>query len=120
MLSGTRFSTRNPTDAADRLRAILGAANCNVTEFSEGTFSFTHGTYLTQSAPLMPKRGRIVLKDDGEGTRIDYQIELTAFPKWWLAFWGILFCWLVFPAVIAYRAIYVHPKLMMENMLSGI
>ena len=120
MITGLHTSSKPVGEVTDKLRMILAAANCTVTASSDEEIEFRHGTYLTQSSPLFPKTGAFGFTPIEGGTRIDYNIALTPFPTVWLTIFGVLFCWLIFPAIAAYRAIKVHPKQMMENILAGV
>ena len=75
---------------------------------------------MTQSAPLLPKKGTIRVVGEGEKTEVLYEIEITGFPKYWLIIISVLFCWAVFPPILVYRALVHHPKRLMENLLQGI
>ena len=120
MIAGHRTTPKPVDEVSDRLRAILAGANFTVTASSDEGIEFRRGTYLTQSSPLFPKTGAFRFSPIEGGTRIDYTVALAPFPAVWLTMFGVLFCWLIFPAIIAYRAIRVHPKQMMENILAGV
>ena len=103
----------------DRLRVILAGANCDIVGLDENEVRFRHGTWLTQSATLLPKRGMFRLRSLNEHTEIRYEIHLVTAAQVWLTLLGVLFCWLVFPAVLAYRTIVYHPRRFAENILAG-
>lgn len=98
----------------------MSGGNFQITNATDSSISFKHGTYLTQSAPLFPKRGTINLADRDGKTEITYTVEPVGFPKYWLILIGILFCWLIFPPILAYRALRHHPQQLMENLLQGL
>jgi hypothetical protein len=98
---------------------MLGSANCRVTHRDKHHVEFEHGTYLTQTATLMPKRGMIMLSETADGTQVAYDIALAGFARAWLIFFGIAFFWLIFPPIIVYHAMVVHPRAFVENLLNG-
>ena len=120
MITGTRTTPKPPNEAVDRFCTILAGANGTVTDRTDQRIEFRHGTYLTESAPLLPKKGFVSFVPSGEGTKMDYGVAVDTFPTLWIGAFGILFCWLVFPAVAAYRALKIHPKRMIENLLAGV
>ncbi|GAA5119224.1 hypothetical protein GCM10023212_11010 [Luteolibacter yonseiensis] len=98
----------------------MAAGNFEILSQSAGVIEFRHGTYLTESAPLLPKHGIIRITPSGTGSRVDYEVGLSGIAKYWTAFIGIAFCWLVFPALVAHRAHFHHPKRLMENLLQAV
>ena len=61
MISGSRTVDKPLVEVLDRLKAILAGANCEVLAGGKDFLRFRHGTYLTQTAPLLPKEGRVRL-----------------------------------------------------------
>ena len=120
MITGSKIVAKRPEEALDRLKLAMSGGNFEITTATESSICFRHGTYLTQSAPLFPTKGTIRLVRRQDGTEISYEIEPTGFPKYWLTFFGILFCWAIFPPIVAYRTLVYHPKRLMENLLQGI
>lgn len=98
----------------------MAGGNFEIISQSPERIVFSHGTFLTQSASLLPKRGKITISRKGTGSSIDYEIGVVGFAKCWIGFFGIIFCWLIFPAVIAHRAIFYHPERLMKNLLQAI
>ncbi|MEM9480443.1 MAG: hypothetical protein AAGA58_12390 [Verrucomicrobiota bacterium] len=120
MITGTSTTKKTPEEAMERLRTILAGANCRVISDSDEHIEFRHGTYLTHSSPLLPKTATVRFIPTNDGTQLEYSVTIDPFPKYWLGGIGILLCWLIFPAVLAYRALKVHPREMMENFLAGV
>jgi hypothetical protein len=120
MITGNKIVNKRPREALDRLKLAMLGGNFEITHSTEDSISFRHGTYLTQSASLFPKKGRIMVVSRGDGTELTYEIEPVGLPKYWLMVFGVLFCWLIFPPIMAYRALVYHPKRLMENLLQGI
>jgi len=120
MITGRKMVDRNPADTLDRLKLAMSGGNFEITENADGSISFKHGTYMTQSAPLLPKKGTIRVEGKGERTEVSYEIDVTGFPRYWMIFIGVLFCWAIFPPILVYRALVHHPRRLMENLLQGI
>lgn len=120
MITGTAQSDFAPSEVFSRLRAAMAAGNFEIRSQSSETIDFRHGTYLTQSAPLLPKDGLIRITPSGSGSRVDYEIGVSGFAKYWMAFFGIAFCWLIFPAILVHRALFYHPDRLMKNLLQAI
>jgi len=104
----------------DRIRIILAAANCRTQWKGASEVEFRHGTLLTQTATMIPKRGRMTLSRQGDQVRIDWAVESVGFAKWWLIIWGVLFCWLIFPPFVAYHVVVRKPEEFMSNLLAGV
>ena len=120
MITGSKMVAKSLGETLDRLRLAMSGGNFQITGTTDSSISFKHGTYLTQSAPLFPTRGMIRLLGGGDGTEISYEIESAGFPKYWLMLISILFCWAIFPPILAYRTLMHHPRQLMENLLQGI
>ena len=120
MITGSAQSDFAPSEVLNRLRAAMAAGNFEIRSQSPEMIDFRHGTYLTQSAPLIPKNGSIRITPSGAGSRVDYEIGVSGFAKYWMAFFGIAFCWLIFPAVLVHRALFYHPDRLMKNLLQAI
>ena len=120
MTTGTTYSDFPPSEVSIRLRTAMAGGNFEILSHSQDQLVFRHGTFLTQSAPLLPKRGTIWISPDEFGSVIDYEIGVVGIAKCWLGFFGIAFCWLIFPAVIVYRALFYHPERLMKNLLQAI
>ena len=100
---------------------MLAAANCSVSNGdSNDVIRFQHGTYLTQSAPLLPKSGSVHLATNSGGTNVSYQIKVSGFACGWMILVAVLTCWAIFPPILVYRALVIHPRRFIENLLEGI
>ncbi len=120
MITGSKHSKHKPTEVAERLRAALAAGNFRIVDETPEAIRFEHGTYMTSTASMLPKKGRFEFIGDSNGTKVNYAVEVTGFAKYWVAFVGIAFCWLIFPFILTQRALKVHPKLQMENLLQAV
>ena len=120
MITGSAQSDFSPSEVVNRLKAAMAAGNFEIRNQSPEMIDFRHGTYLTQSAPLLPKNGSIRITPSGSGSHVAYEIGVSGFAKYWLAFFGIAFCWLIFPAVLVHRALFHHPERLMTNLLQAI
>lgn len=119
-LTGSTYSDLPPSDVLTRLKSAMAAGNFEVLHSTENLIQFRHGTYLTQSAPLLPKHGSLRVKARGAGSEVDYEISVSGFAKVWLVLVGLAFCWLIFPPLLVYRALVHHPHLLMRNLLQAI
>ena len=120
MITGAKLSKYTPPEIVERLRAALAAGNFCILGETPNSIRFEHGTYMTSTASLLPKKGRFEFTKDKSGTQVTYEVEVTGFAKYWVAFVGIAFCWLVFPFILTQRALKVHPRLLMENLLQSV
>lgn len=120
MITGSTQSDFTPDEVFDRLKVAMAAGNFDIRSQSSQRIDFRHGTYMTQSAPLLPKIGSITITPNGTGSRVDYEIEVSGFARYWMAFFGIVFCWLIIPAILVYRALFHHPDRLMKNLLQAI
>lgn len=66
---------------------------------------------------MFPKKGRLSIRPEGTGSIIHYEIAVVGFPKYWILFIAIVFCWLIFPPLIVHRVLNHHPRQLMENLL---
>ena len=120
MIQGSRTIPRSLPVIIEKLKTILAGANCEVVDASDDRLSFRHGTYLTQTASLLPKTGTIELHDHGQSTNVVYSVDTSGPAKWWLIFVAIIFCWAIFPPILIYRALVIHPRRFMENIIAGV
>jgi hypothetical protein len=120
MKTGLKHSSLSPLEAEGRLRLAMSGGNFNINENSSGTIDFNHGSYLTQTASMFPKKGKIKVCPEGIGSVIQYEIAVVGFPKYWILFIAIVFCWLIFPPLIVYRVLNYHPQQLMENLLQSV
>jgi hypothetical protein len=120
MIRGSVESKLAPSEVSTRLRAAMAAGNFEIRSDSPTMLAFRHGTYLTESVPHLPKKGTIWISPSQSGSRIDYEIGISGFPKYWMVFIGIVFCWLIFPPIFAHRALCHHPDRLMKNLLQTV
>jgi hypothetical protein len=120
MINGTHTFDRPMSEIKGKLKIILAGANCEITSQTNDTINFIHGTYMTQTPMLFRKIGSIILKENREGTRLDYMITTAPFITIWLTIYGTLFCWTVIIPILMNRILSKYPKKFMENMLAGI
>lgn len=121
MNCGSKQSQLEPTEAIDRLSAVMAGGNFEITQKEAGRINFRHGTYLTQTATMLPKEGFVIATPRKEGgSLVGYQIEVSGFAKYWMMFISILFCWLIFPPILVRRALKHHPDQLMKNLLNAI
>jgi len=98
----------------------MAAGNFEILDDSPLSIDFRQGTYLTQSAPLLPKTGTIRISPDGTGSNVKFEIGVTNFAKYWMIFVGVAFCWLIFPPILIHRALVHHPAQLMRNLMHAI
>ena len=121
MISGSRTIKKPIEEVNDRLRMMLAAANCTVSNGDgKDTLRFQHGTYLNSSASLLPKSGTIYLAEHSGGTNVSYEIQVSGFLCAWMILVAVLTCWAIFPPILVYRALVVHPRRFIENLLQGV
>jgi len=120
MITDTKQSILSPSEVIDRLKIVMAAGNFEIRRSSPEGISFRHGTYLTSSAPLLPKQGQIKVQLDENGSRIDYEIEVYGFVKYWMIFIGVIFFWVIFPPLLVHRALVHHPHQLMRNLLQAL
>jgi len=120
MIQGQRIIERPPDEVVDRLRLAMAGGNFDIESITSSRIVFRHGTFMTESAPLLPKRGIIHITPSGEDTLVSYEVEVIGFSKYWMLFFAVLFCWAIFPPILAHRALQYHPRRLMDNLLQGI
>ena len=120
MIQGNRIINRPAAEVMDRLKLAMAGGNFEVQSVTGTAITFRHGTYLTESAPLLPKRGTIRVEPSGQTAAVSYEIEASGFAKYWMILIAVLLCWAIFPPVLVYRALIHHPRRLMENLLQGI
>ena len=120
MNTGSKKSSFPPDQAIDRLCAAMAGGNFEIEHKDSNRISFRHGMYLTQTATMLPKRGAISVRPNDAGSLVQYEIEVYGFAKYWLMFFAVLFCWLIFPPIIVFRAMKHHPERLMKNLLQAV
>ena len=120
MITGSKESTFSAPEVIDRLKTLMADGNFEIRGSSPDEISFRHGTFLTSSAPLLPKEGRIKVQPSEKGSQIEYEIKVSGFAKYWMVFIGVVFCWLIFPPILVYRALMHHPHQLIRNLLQAL
>lgn len=120
MITGSKESNLPPGEVFAQLKTLLASGNFEILEASPEKIEFRHGTYLTSSAPLLPKRGQFRIEPNEQGSKIDFEIEVSGFAKYWILFVGVLFCWLIFPPIFVQRALVHHPQQLIKNLLQAV
>ena len=120
MISGSKVIEKTPAKVMDRLKVIMAGANCEILASGENSISFRHGTYLTQTAPMLPKLGIIRLSEQGNSTLVHYSIKTAGLIRVWLVLMAVILCWAIFPPILVYRTLVHHPRVFMENLLAGV
>lgn len=121
MNSGSKRSRLQPNDVIERLGTAMAGGNFEILRKESDQIEFRHGTLLTQTATMLPKKGtlRAIATDDG-GSLVEYEIEVVGFAKYWMMLFAILFCWLIFPPIIVFRTLKHHPDQLMKNLLNAV
>ncbi len=99
---------------------LLAAANCEIVPATDSEIQFRHGTYLTQTASFLPKQANVRLERSSKGTLLSYDIQVAKPATVWLSLIAVVFCWLILPPIMVYRALVYHPQRFMENLLAGL
>lgn len=97
----------------------MAGGNFEILEKEARVIRFRHGTYLTQTATMLPKRGHISVLPADDGSLLQFEIEVYGFAKYWMIFFAVAFCWLIFPPIIVHRALCHHPEKLMRNLLQS-
>jgi len=123
MITDSTKSHLYPAEVLDRLKTVMAAEHFEILESSSNEIRFRHGAYFSSTAPSFPKRGqfpkrgRILIQPNVNGTQIEYEIEVYGMIRYWLFFISITCCWLIFPPILAYRALSYQPHQMMCKLL---
>ncbi len=120
MSEGSVLASCSLQDAHEKIKALLAASNARVTDCAADRICFDHGTYMTQTASLLPKRAELFLSEVEDGVRIGYRISVNPGIRAYMIAVAVLFCWTIFAPVLVHRALVYHPKNFIENLLSGI
>ena len=78
--------------------------------------------FFTQGAVNMrrgqhPKRGKILVQQNPDGSQIEFEIEVYGWIKYWIYFISLACFWLIFPPIIGYQALYITPRQLMRNLI---
>ena len=76
---------------------------------------FTHGA-VNMRRGQHPKRGKILVQKNSDGSQIDYEIEVYGWIKYWIYFISLACFLLIFPPILGYRALYITPRQLMRNL----
>lgn len=124
MISESIASPLSPSELNERLKATMTAQNFEVLEPSPNEITFRHwGSRYSTTSPSrpkrgeFPKRGQILIRPSGNGSQIDYEIEVYGIIKYWLILNAVVFCWLIFPPILIFRALSSQPRQLMRNLL---
>lgn len=121
MITGTRRVAKPLSQALDHLRMVLAGAGCETEILEEGRLiRFRHGTYLTQTAPLLPKEGTLTLSEAQGVTQVHYRVHARGPIRIYMIIIAVLFCWTVFVPLLVHRALVHHPRKFVENLLAGV
>ena len=93
----------------------------NVSDFDiqhTSTFEifFTHGA-VNMRRGQHPKRGKVLVQQNPDGSQIEYEIEVYGWIKYWIYFISLACFWLIFPPILGYRALYIAPRQLMRNLI---
>ena len=120
MIAGSRSVPKPIVEVTDRLRLILASRNCHCSDAENGrVICFKYGSPGTQ-APVLPLRGTFGLAEEDGTTAVTYQVAVAGFMRVWLIFLAAVFCWLIFPPILVYRALRVSPRFFAEGILGGL
>ena len=111
---------KKPDDVHASIRRMMAAANFSIESESVNRIAFAHGTLLTQTASMLPKKGVITLTPTKDGTEVAYEIAVIGFAKWWILLVATVFFWLIFPPIIVYHTLVKQPQKLMDNLIAGV
>lgn len=77
---------------------------------------FTHGA-VNMRRGQHPKRGKVLVQKNPDGSQIEYEIEVYGWIKYWIYFISLACFWLIFPPILGYRALYITPRQLMRNLI---
>jgi len=120
MIAGQKVVHRQRDEAVNRLRSTLALANCTVVKDDGACVEFQHGS--SNSRPIVdpPKTASVTFNETARGTQIVWRVTVAREASVWLCLAGVFGCWAIFPPIMAYRALTVHPREFMENIMDGI
>ncbi len=120
MITGSRSVKQPRGEVMGKLRMLLAAAGCEIVVSGKDYVEFRHGTCLTRTVSLLPKRGTVRLNSFAGEVIVRYEISSPPFVRAWLTLVGVVFCWTIIAPVIAYLALAVYPRRFMEKLLAGL
>lgn len=120
MITGSHFANGDLDSVREKLRLILSGANCEVDWLSDTAANFRHGTYLTQTADMLPKRGSLRLEQQGDQVHIHWTVTAAPFARYWLILVAVVFCWAVFPPFLVHHVLVRVPRRFMNNLLAAL
>ena len=107
--------------AGEVFKLLKSTMISNVSDFAiqhTSTFEifFTHGA-VNMRRGQHPKRGKILVRQNPDGSQIDYEIEVYEWIKYWIYFISLACFWLIFPPILGYRALSITPRQLMRNLI---
>ncbi len=120
MISGSHFANGDLDSVREKLRVVMSGANCEVHWSTDTAADFRHGTYLTQTADMLPKRGSLRLEQQGDRVRVHWFVTTAPFAKFWLILVAVLGCWAVFPPLVVHHVLVRVPRRFMNNLLAAL
>ena len=118
MIVGKITSTLPANEVFKILKSTM-ISNCSDFEIQRTStceIFFTHGA-VNMRRGQHPKRGKIFVQKNLEGSQIDYEIEVYGWIKYWIYFISLACFWLIFPPILGYRALYITPHHLMRNLI---
>jgi hypothetical protein len=121
MATGVVHINRSRDRIMEQLVNRLSAANCQLLSVGRDEVVFKYGTYLTSTAYLIPKKGRITLRrNGGKDSVLEWEIRVENPAKAWLIFIGTIFFWAIVPPVLVYHVLVNHTKRFGMNLTSNL
>ena len=86
MITDSTKSHLSPAEVLDRLKTVMAAEHFEILESSSNEIRFRHGAYFSSTAPSFPKRGqfpkrgRILIQPNVNGTQIELLDPTTSGP----------------------------------------
>ena len=121
MIVGSKTFAKPAFHVIDRLKMILAAASCRMQVAENGRLiRFEHGTWMTQTATMLPKSGAFRISESNGDTRVDYAIQASGFVRALYGTLAVLFFWTVFTPILVYRLLSTLPRQFAENTLAGV
>lgn len=120
MICGHVDTDRSPAEITDRLKLVMSGGNFRITAESANRIEFDHGSFMTETAYVIPKSGCFIIEPVGDRQRVSYEVSIHPAAKGWLLFVATVFCWLIFPPLLIHRALRIDPRRLMDNVLQAI
>jgi len=116
-----KITTTLPAHQVFELLKSTMISNCSDFEIlrtSTCEIFFTHGA-VNMRRGQHPKRGKLRVQNNPDGSQIDYEIEVYGWLKYWIYFISLASFWLIFPPILGYRALYTTPRHLMRNLIKA-